>query len=71
MLIRRRRRTFNFYKFTRVMRNMRYNNLDEEDKFADYKMKDTFKINSRRGIMYDNKFLLNDEITDYKLKRLL
>lgn len=69
MLIRRRRRTFsNFYKFTRVMRNMRYNNLDEEDKFADYKMKDTFKINSRRGIMNDNKFLLNDEITDYKYK---
>lgn len=50
------------------MRNMRYNNLDEEDKFADYKMKDTFKINSRRGIMNDNKFLLNDEITDYKYK---
>lgn len=67
MLIRRRRRTFsNFYKFTRVMRNMRYNNLDECDKFADYKMKDTFKINSRKGIMYDNKFLNDDEITDYK-----
>lgn len=48
------------------MRNMRYNNLDECDKFADYKMKDTFKINSRKGIMYDNKFLNDDEITDYK-----
>ena len=69
MLIRRRRTFSNFYKFTRVMRNMRYNNLDECDKFADYKMKDTFKINSRistiSGIKHDIK-LFEDKITDYK-----
>lgn len=51
------------------MRNMRYNNLDECDKFADYKMKDTFKLNSRistiSGIKHDIK-LFEDKITDYK-----
>ena len=60
------------YKFTRNMFIMRYNNLDECDKFADYKMKDTFKLNSRistiSGIKHDNK-LFEDKITDYKIYR--
>ena len=56
-----------YRRFTRIMSIMRYNNLDECDKFTDYRIgiKNTFKIKPIKRIMYDNKFL-NDEITDYK-----
>ena len=70
MLIRiRRRRTFsNSYKFVMGMINRRYIH-QEYDKFTDYKMKNTFKINSRNtGIMHDNK-IFNDKITNYKIYR--
>ena len=57
------------YRFTRAMINNRYI-LDECNKFADYKIKDGFKINSRistiSGIKHYNK-LFEDKITDYKV----
>ena len=61
------------YRFTRAMINNRYI-LDECNKFcnkfADYKIKDRFKINSRistiSGIKHYNK-LFEDKITDYKV----
>lgn len=60
-----------YRRFTRIMSIMRYNNLDECDKFTDYKMKDTFKLNSRistiSGIKHYNK-LFKDNFIDYKVK---
>lgn len=61
------RSTFSDYsRFPKIMTHMRYVH-EEYDNFTDYRIgiKNTFKINPRKRIMYDNKFL-NDEITDYK-----
>ena len=59
--------TFSDYpRFPKTMSVMRYNNIDERDKFADYKIKDDFKINSRIETIHDNKFL-DDKFTNYKI----